>query len=114
MSEEYHRPTYTFPYGAYNATEERLYGKPGIIQSETGDAYVNGENYEIHVDVRKKPKAPTEDAGTSKVQEIKNRLRHKIKGFSWGIERFGIKFTSGFLLDTLGRDNLIMLASAVI
>ena len=32
MSDNYHRPTLTFPNGAYNATQVRLYG----IRAETG------------------------------------------------------------------------------
>jgi hypothetical protein len=57
---DYHRPTYTFPIGAYNATEVRLYGKPGILKTP-GEIRVGGKDYTIKMSLSAKDGKSSED-----------------------------------------------------
>jgi hypothetical protein len=103
MSQDFHKPTYTFPNGAYNATEVRLYGRPGIFQ-KSGEVTVNDKTFNISVSVKQKEASRKKESNKT----------GKVGIFDWGIPEFEMMPTSGILLETFEVSQLIMVLSAKI
>jgi hypothetical protein len=118
---DFHRPTYTFPYGAYNATEVRLYGKPGIMDTPA-EIRIGDERYEIDFVLRRvgQEEKASETSDDENKKELLEELKHGSTPLSlsalakWRIPRFNLDLTSLFLLDSTGLEQLVMLASGVI
>jgi hypothetical protein len=64
---DFHRPTYTFPFGAYNATEVKLYGIPGILKAP-GEIRLGGKLFEIKMVLSEKS-VNSEDSAIDKTVE---------------------------------------------
>lgn len=80
MSDDYHRPTLTFPTGAYNATQVRLYGKV----AEGGPVYPNHpkslNGVDVNVSVQVPSGGPDKDkADNAEAEEVLKKLRDKHK-----------------------------------
>jgi hypothetical protein len=80
MSDDFHRPTLTFPNGAYNASQVRLYGIPGsggLVFPGTSKA-VGTKNVSISSNISTN-NSKTDDEINKKVKEFVDDLRRKGK-----------------------------------
>ena len=77
MSDDFHRPTLTFPSGAYNATQVRLYGiaaKGSLIHAGQSQTY-EGTGANISVEIDKKPTKDDAQRRLQRLRKIRISLR---------------------------------------
>lgn len=82
MSDDFHRPTLTFPQSAYNATQVRLYGispNGGELLFPGEEKSISGEEFDISV------KSRTND--TSNNEKLKSKWKRLAKMESLHVAR---------------------------